>query len=84
MGVGKADAISLELIRHGRAAATPVAIIENGTTENEKIVKGRLADLGDLVRDKHINGPALLVIGEVAAMATGALVENAAAAWRAA
>jgi uroporphyrin-III C-methyltransferase/precorrin-2 dehydrogenase/sirohydrochlorin ferrochelatase len=84
MGVGKADAISAQLIKHGRAASTPVAIIENGTTENEKIVKGRLADLGDLVRDGQINGPALLVIGEVAAMAAGALVANAAAAWRAA
>lgn len=76
MGVGKADAIARNLVENGRAGTTPVAIIEKGTTANEKILKGRLADLGVLVRAGGVEGPALLVIGEVAAKASGVLLEE--------
>jgi uroporphyrin-III C-methyltransferase/precorrin-2 dehydrogenase/sirohydrochlorin ferrochelatase len=69
MGVTKAASIAAHLIDNGRAASTPIAIIENGTRPNEKIVKGVLHQLGTLVDRHSINGPALLVIGEVAALA---------------
>jgi uroporphyrin-III C-methyltransferase/precorrin-2 dehydrogenase/sirohydrochlorin ferrochelatase len=69
MGVGTAGHISTQLIRHGLAPATPVAVIENGTLPNQKAVYGRLAGLGFLVRQGGIEGPALIVIGEVAALA---------------
>lgn len=71
MGVGKAGAIAARLIEHGRSASTPVAIIEKGTTPDEKILKGRLDGLGALIRAGGVEGPALLVIGEVAAQADG-------------
>ncbi len=71
MGVGKAGAISRELIDHGRGAQTPVAVIENGTRSDEKILKGSLEDLPLLVEAGGVDGPALLVIGEVAALADG-------------
>lgn len=76
MGVGKADAIARNLIAAGRSAATPVAVIEKGTTEAEKIVKGRLDELGVIIRAADIQGPALLVIGEVAALGDGAMIED--------
>lgn len=82
MGVGKADAIARNLIENGRAGTTPVAIIEKGTTAHEKILKGRLADLSVLVRAGDVEGPALLVIGEVAAKANGGLLEELAEAER--
>jgi uroporphyrin-III C-methyltransferase/precorrin-2 dehydrogenase/sirohydrochlorin ferrochelatase len=71
MGVGKADAIARNLIENGRASATPVAIIEKGTTAEEKVIKGTLSDLGALIRLGGVEGPAILVIGEVAALANG-------------
>lgn len=71
MGVGKAGSIASNFIAHGRAASTPVAIIENGTRENELILKGTLADLPALIDAGGVKGPALLVIGEVAALASG-------------
>ena len=71
MGVGKAEQISANLIDHGRGAETPVAVIENGTRADQKIVKGRLRDLPALIAAGGIVGPALLVIGEVAALADG-------------
>lgn len=71
MGVGKAASITAQLIDNGLDAATPVAVIENGTRENQKIAKGDLAGLSGLIDAASIKGPALLVIGEVAAMADG-------------
>jgi uroporphyrin-III C-methyltransferase/precorrin-2 dehydrogenase/sirohydrochlorin ferrochelatase len=71
MGVTKAGTIAHNLIEHGRAASTPVAIIENGTRADQKVVKGALGELPRLVETGGIKGPALLVIGEVAALADG-------------
>ena len=82
MGVGKADGIARNLIAAGRAASTPVAVIEKGTTAQQKVLKGRLADLGALIRAGSVSGPALLVIGEVAAKADGMMFEEIVAAER--
>ena len=71
MGVGKADAIAGAFIAHGRAPETPVAVIENGTRADEKVIKGTLDTLGAMIEVGGIKGPALLVIGEVAALADG-------------
>ncbi|WP_428407660.1 siroheme synthase CysG [Hyphococcus sp.] len=71
MGVTKAETIAAKLIEHGRGRDTPVAVIENGTRENQKIVKGALGYLAHLITASEIKGPALLVIGEVAALADG-------------
>ncbi len=85
MGVGKAGVIAARLIAHGRAVATPAAVIENGARPEQKIVKGTLGDLGMMVEGAGIKGPALLVIGDVAARADGAgLVDIATQARRAA
>lgn len=71
MGVTKAEAIAQNLISQGRATSTPVAVIENGTRDNQKVVKGTLGALSALIGTGKINGPAVLVIGEVAALADG-------------
>ena len=82
MGVGRATSIERNLIENGRNGSTPVAIVEKGTTAQQKIVTGRLCDLGELVRAGAIEGPALLVIGEVAAKADGVFLEELASAGR--
>lgn len=84
MGVGKADAIAQRLMENGRAASTPVAVIENGTRPDQKILKGTLTALARLVRDGGVEGPAILVIGEVAAKANGLLLDDLAPALRSA
>ncbi|WP_411817136.1 siroheme synthase CysG [Hyphococcus sp. DH-69] len=71
MGVSKADSIGAKLIAHGREASTPVAVIEKGTRADQKIIKGTLGQLGQLIDAGSVIGPALLVIGEVAALADG-------------
>ncbi len=72
MGVGAAGGISRRLVEAGRAAHTPVAVIENGTRRNEIRAYGRLGELEELIAREGIEGPALLVIGEVAALGVDA------------
>jgi uroporphyrin-III C-methyltransferase/precorrin-2 dehydrogenase/sirohydrochlorin ferrochelatase len=69
MGVGTADVIAARLIAAGRSPATPVAVVENGTRPNEVRAYGRLGDVSELIQSRGIAGPALLVIGEVVALA---------------
>lgn len=63
MGVINAAEISHQLIRHGRAAQTPVAVISRGTRSDQCVQTGTLAALARLALGAPT--PALLVIGEV-------------------
>jgi siroheme synthase len=72
MGVGTAGCIAARLIDNGLDAATPVAVIENGTLPTQRAVYGRLSELNWLVRHSGIAGPALIVIGSVAALTEAA------------
>lgn len=65
MGVASAGMIAGELTAHGMAPSTPVAVIENGTRPQQRLVTGTIARLGDLVTDEGITGPAVIVIGDV-------------------
>lgn len=75
MGVGTSATISEKLINAGRAASTPVAVIENGTRDNEIKVFGTLAELSSMIERAGIKGPALLIIGEVSAIPAEALAQ---------
>jgi len=72
MGVARAGSLADQLIGHGRAPDTPVAIIENGTRPDERVITGTLATIPSLVRTARLGAPALIVIGEVAALADAA------------
>lgn len=72
MGAGLADQVAANLIAAGRAPSTPVAVVENGTRPDERVLTGRLDDLGALVRRHQVTGPAILFVGEVAALAEAA------------
>lgn len=77
MGVGTAPVISERLIAAGRAASTPVAVIENGTRPEEVRAYGTLSELGELITRNRIEGPALLVIGDVAGLPLEAVARKA-------
>ncbi|WP_114196017.1 siroheme synthase CysG [Edaphovirga cremea] len=63
MGAVKAAEISQQLIAHGRAAETPVAVIGRGTRADQQVLTGTLQELEQLAQQAP--SPALLVIGEV-------------------
>lgn len=69
MGVGTAGTIAARLVAAGRDPSTPIAVIENGTRGNEISAFGALGDVAELIQSAGINGPALLIIGEVVALA---------------
>ncbi|KCZ61043.1 siroheme synthase CysG [Hyphomonas chukchiensis] len=75
MGVGTSATIAEKIIAAGRAPSTPVAVIENGTRDNEIRVFGTLAELPHLIQRAGIKGPALLVIGEVAGLPAEAIAQ---------
>jgi uroporphyrin-III C-methyltransferase/precorrin-2 dehydrogenase/sirohydrochlorin ferrochelatase len=76
MGLSNAGRVAERLIANGRASGTPVAVVSRATLPDQRIEIGRLGELEDLVRERAIEGPALILIGEVVALAdAAALVE---------
>jgi uroporphyrin-III C-methyltransferase / precorrin-2 dehydrogenase / sirohydrochlorin ferrochelatase len=73
MGVSAAGEVAGKLIEAGLSASTPVAIVENGTRWDQRVVKGELQQAADLIRQHGVAGPALLVIGEVTRAAEAGL-----------
>ncbi len=64
MGLGSLEGIVREL-RVKRGEMTPIAVIQQGTTENEKVVVGTLGDIVTRVKDEKIKAPTIIVVGEV-------------------
>ena len=63
MGLMKSSHIQQQLLDHGRAPDTPIAIIERGTQATQKVLTGQLHELADLAQ--HAASPSLIVVGEV-------------------
>lgn len=70
MGVSGLERIRDRLIAHGRGADTPFAIVENGSRPEQRVVTGVLAELPERARSHSVSAPSLLIVGEVAALAT--------------
>jgi uroporphyrin-III C-methyltransferase/precorrin-2 dehydrogenase/sirohydrochlorin ferrochelatase len=68
MGVGELEAIQSRLIEHGRAGTTPFALVENGSRPDQRVVCGTLGQLASLAKAESVRAPALLILGEVAAL----------------
>ena len=63
MGVGNVPIIRRNLLAAGARPETPVAIVENGTHDNERAIATTLQDLTDCVAQLEINGPAVIFVG---------------------
>jgi uroporphyrin-III C-methyltransferase/precorrin-2 dehydrogenase/sirohydrochlorin ferrochelatase len=68
MAVNRFPVVMNQLIEHGRSPDTPLAIIENGTRPEQRVVRGTLGQLTLLADAHRIAAPAMLIIGEVAAL----------------
>lgn len=65
MGTEKLNII-IEKINTGNSnAKTPVAIIQNGTLKNQKIIKGTLEDIVEIARKSKVKPPAIVIIGNI-------------------
>jgi uroporphyrin-III C-methyltransferase/precorrin-2 dehydrogenase/sirohydrochlorin ferrochelatase len=65
MGLHTLPALAESLIEHGKPADTPVAIVSKGTSPDQKILTGTLADIAAKQEDAKLVAPALIIVGEV-------------------
>ncbi len=65
MGLVGVKIICEQMIKHGRAADTPAALIQRGTTPDQKVCTGTLETLPMIVKKAQAKPPTLIIIGEV-------------------
>lgn len=68
MGLVGLESICEKLIAHGQRADMPVALISKGTTPEQKVVVGTLANIASKVEQHQIQAPTLTIIGEVVSL----------------
>ncbi len=68
MGVENLAAITRALLAGGRAADTPAAAVQEGTTPHQRVVSATLGGIADAVAGAGIRPPAIIVIGAVAGL----------------
>ncbi|BAN48256.1 siroheme synthase CysG [Metapseudomonas resinovorans] len=65
MGLVGLPMICEQLVKHGRAAETPAALVQQGTTSRQRVFTGTLANLPQLVVEHEVHAPTLVIVGEV-------------------
>ena len=65
MGLAGLPFICDQLLKHGMSSTTPAAVIQQGTTQNQKVVVGSLDRIAGLAVEKEIQAPTIIIIGEV-------------------
>lgn len=68
MGLHGAPTLCKELIGHGMPPSTPVALVQKGTTPEQKTITGTLETLEELVKQNDLKPPTLIIVGEVVRM----------------
>ena len=68
MGIKNLDLITGDLIKNGKNPKTPVAVIEKGTSENQRVTVGTLEDIVEKAKSEKIVPPAITIIGDVVNM----------------
>lgn len=67
MGLSSCGVIREQLLAHGKAGATPVALIERGTQPSQRVIRGTLDQLPELA--VGVESPALIMVGSVVTLA---------------
>lgn len=65
MGSAGLEKICQSLIAHGSPQDLPIALIQQGTTRQQRVITGTLASLPQLVAEQDIKPPTLIIIGTV-------------------
>ena len=65
MGLTGLKVICTELIKNGMSPDMPIALIQKGTTPEQKVMIGTLASMPDLFDESEIKPPTLIIVGEV-------------------
>jgi uroporphyrin-III C-methyltransferase/precorrin-2 dehydrogenase/sirohydrochlorin ferrochelatase len=65
MGLHGLATLCTELIAHGLPENTPAAIVQQGTTQNQRVMTGTLATLPGIAQTEKLQAPTLIIIGGV-------------------
>jgi uroporphyrin-III C-methyltransferase/precorrin-2 dehydrogenase/sirohydrochlorin ferrochelatase len=65
MGLVGLPSICAQLIAHGRGGDTPIAVIQQGTTPQQKVVVATLATMVERLAEEPVQAPTLIIVGEV-------------------
>ena len=65
MGLQTVKELCKELVNHGLPITTPAALIEKGTTQEQKVHIGDLETLHEIVEKNNVKAPTLIIVGEV-------------------
>jgi len=65
MGLHGLDTLCAELIKHGLPDSTPIAIVQQGTTQNQRVFTGTLATLPGIAEREKPQAPTLIIVGGV-------------------
>lgn len=68
MGIGQLPRIVSSLTGHGLSADTPAAVVQWGTRTKQRSVRGRLDAIERLIQEQGIGSPAIILVGQVAAI----------------
>lgn len=68
MGMKNLEIIVEKLLQYGKAHNTPTAIIMEGTTPDQKVVTGKLADITQKAHNEGMRNPAIIVVGDVVSL----------------
>jgi uroporphyrin-III C-methyltransferase len=68
MGVENLESIIKNLINYGLSNDTKIAVIQNGTLKEQKVIIGNFRDIRKKIDDASIKPPAVIIIGEVVSL----------------
>ena len=68
MGLENVERICTALKAHGRAPETPAALVEKGTTTDQRVFVGNLDTLAGMIAKNDVRAPTLILVGEVVAL----------------
>jgi len=68
MGLSRLERIAIRLLAAGKSAATPAAVLSGGNSPHPAAVRATLADIAAKTRAANVQPPAVIVVGDVAAL----------------
>jgi len=68
MGLVGLPHICKNLIEHGVSKDMPIALVQQGTTTNQHVFTGTLGTMVEIIKDKEVQAPTLIIIGSVVSL----------------
>ena len=68
MGLNGLETICEQLKQHGMEATMPIALVEKGTSDRQRVFTGDLDSLPNIVRSAEAKAPTLIIVGTVVSL----------------